>query len=263
LKRLILPVSSALFALFVACGGRSTDGSDSPVGGATCISVCQRIAGLDLACATSDCNVQCATDEGACAADVADYQDYLQCLEVATFICTTNGLSTNCPIPSCVSNQGGGAGGGVGGGGGGAVAGGGGGGVGGGVGGGGGGGGGGGTGGGGGGGGGSTLTDASCAAMNTQNDCFNCCGEVHTTGANNFDNYVGTCECMNPGVCAQECSSETCAGVAASPGDACDTCITNSLGQGGSCVGPVETACDADSDCNAYLNCGGGCNQPM
>lgn len=62
------------------------------------------------------------------------------------------------------------------------------------------------------------------------------------------------------GPCATQCAQSLCAPtpVDSQPGDPCDTCVNNSLGQGQACNAPVVNACKADTDCVALLTCVNG-----
>jgi hypothetical protein len=63
------------------------------------------------------------------------------------------------------------------------------------------------------------------------------------------------CACGTSGACSTQCASEVCSEIPAMEGDECYTCLSATLGSGGACDMPVETQCDADPGCAAYLSC--------
>jgi hypothetical protein len=93
-----------------------------------------------------------------------------------------------------------------------------------------------------------------------QTQCIDCCQTNHMTGIQNLVSYVQGCDCGNGAPCDQQCASEYCLnGGFQMQGDACSTCIDNSMGMGGQCLTPVSSQCQADQDCNAYLTCANAC----
>ena len=97
-------------------------------------------------------------------------------------------------------------------------------------------------------------TDMTCAAEATLGSCEQCCLTVHPTGYMTYHQALQACACSSPGACATECATEMCANQPTTTGDACETCITSSLMQGtGACYMPVDTACQADSDCTTLF----------
>jgi len=105
------------------------------------------------------------------------------------------------------------------------------------------------------------MTDQQCAAE-AEMACIDCCQTNHTSGIQALVMAIQSCACGTGGPCATTCASEYCAnGAVNTTGDACDTCISNSLDPdaGGACLTPVETACGAGSACDQYLSCANGC----
>jgi hypothetical protein len=116
---------------------------------------------------------------------------------------------------------------------------------------------------------GSGLTgDPACAAMATSAACTDCCDTNHQAGSETFFNAATACICGTGdagadaaqdagGPACPECLADLC--VSQNPGPACSTCFQAAMGQGGSCVKPVGTACTADTDCLADLACINAC----
>ena len=102
----------------------------------------------------------------------------------------------------------------------------------------------------------SPTGDAACLANPAT--CQTCCVNNHMTGVGVLDQAIITCDCgAGAGGCQTACATEICANppVGTTAGDACDTCISTSLGMTGACLQPVLTACQGNTDCNAYLTC--------
>ena len=102
----------------------------------------------------------------------------------------------------------------------------------------------------------SATGDAACLA--NPSTCVTCCANNHQAGVGVLDQAILTCDCgTGAGGCQTACATEICANPPAAPtaGDACDTCLNTSLGMTGACLQPVETACQANADCAAYLTC--------
>ena len=94
------------------------------------------------------------------------------------------------------------------------------------------------------------VDDTACGAKTTQTDCQQCCLGIHKAGYSVYDVALKGCACGSTGACASECATEYCAGTSPTMGDACYTCINNSLAPStGACYGAVGTACTADTDC--------------
>ncbi len=78
----------------------------------------------------------------------------------------------------------------------------------------------------------------------------------HMSGFQALVTEVQGCDCGNGGPCAQTCASEYCLNAMfAQQNDACEMCISNSLGQNGQCTAQVSSQCQADPNCTAYLTC--------
>jgi uncharacterized membrane protein YgcG len=91
--------------------------------------------------------------------------------------------------------------------------------------------------------------------------CTTCCNQQYSAGLRAFTTDVQTCDCGTSGPCASACATEFCAGKPTATGDACDTCIRNSLEQdaGGQCLASVASACEQNASCVAYLACATAC----
>ncbi len=98
------------------------------------------------------------------------------------------------------------------------------------------------------------LDDSTCDGLTTKGQCEQCCLKVHPTGYDVYHQALNDCLCTSPGACATECASETCANKPTTTGDACEQCITASLGSTGACYNNVATSCQADSDCTALFS---------
>jgi hypothetical protein len=101
--------------------------------------------------------------------------------------------------------------------------------------------------------------DAACAQKTSQSACIGCCQGNHKTGFNTIHTAANQCLCVSPGACKTECATEFCANKAESKGDPCDTCIGNAIQQSAACYQPINSACQADPDCTAYLTCAQPC----
>jgi len=107
------------------------------------------------------------------------------------------------------------------------------------------------------------MSDSDCQSM-TGTMCFGCCQTLHAPGPTTLFNAVQACVCGDGGGgCASTCATEYCqmAGKITTMNDACDMCIGNEMSPdaGGECLMPVENACMADTNCNAYVTCANGC----
>jgi hypothetical protein len=96
--------------------------------------------------------------------------------------------------------------------------------------------------------------------MSTNATCSQCCVQLHSAGQTTAVNALTSCACGTSGVCKTQCATEFCAKANTTAGDACDTCIQNSLspdaGAAG-CYNQFATACTNDPDCVAlYGNTG-------
>ena len=92
--------------------------------------------------------------------------------------------------------------------------------------------------------------------------CIQCCQSIHAAGIQALVQAIQQCDCGANGPCATACANEYCKnGSITSAGDACDTCLGNSLDPdaGGQCLGPVSSACATGSPCDQYLTCANGC----
>jgi hypothetical protein len=101
--------------------------------------------------------------------------------------------------------------------------------------------------------GGQPLDDTTCSNLSTKGQCEQCCLKVHPSGYGVYHQALVDCTCTAPGACATECATESCANKPTTPGDACEQCITSSLGQSGACYNPVASACQGDTDCTALF----------
>lgn len=104
-------------------------------------------------------------------------------------------------------------------------------------------------------------SDQACTQAGSTNACIGCCQTNHQTGSNTFIQAAQTCECTSPGACKTPCAATYCAATPQTPDTTCNTCISNSLDPdaGGACLTPIETACNGDPDCQAYLACANAC----
>jgi hypothetical protein len=112
--------------------------------------------------------------------------------------------------------------------------------------------------------------DQTCAAQTTNQTCQQCCAQVHTAGYQTFANALLQCACGTTGGCASACAMSACASSpsAPSPGDACDTCISQDVlpaGDAGTtpCDQPIVNACGADPNCGAFALCARACVAKM
>jgi hypothetical protein len=97
--------------------------------------------------------------------------------------------------------------------------------------------------------------DMVCGEQADQSDCASCCNTDHAAGNAYLWDALVSCACSSGGPCVANCASEACAGADVTEGDACDTCLNDSLSSSGACEGPVLASCDADADCLADVVC--------
>lgn len=99
-----------------------------------------------------------------------------------------------------------------------------------------------------------------CASSANQNACYTCCENQVPSGVPFLDNEWGKCQCEAPGVCAQACANEYCAGFGVQPGGSCDSCLAanNSM-----CNTQADNACAANATCAKLFACAAnsGCAQ--
>jgi hypothetical protein len=103
--------------------------------------------------------------------------------------------------------------------------------------------------------------DGPCVGQ-TGGACLACCKQVHAEG--NATASAATYGCLCDGsVCASACSSSYCVtGVLPDAATACGQCevaARSEDGDGGACYHAILTACQADPDCVALVNCDHGC----
>ena len=95
------------------------------------------------------------------------------------------------------------------------------------------------------------MTNA-CATSADQNSCYDCCENQVPSGVPFLDNEWGKCQCEAPGICAQACASEYCAGFGVQPGGACDNCLA---ANDSSCNTQADNVCAADATCSKLFAC--------
>jgi hypothetical protein len=110
---------------------------------------------------------------------------------------------------------------------------------------------------------GGTDPDQGCYSL-ADGGCYDCCDQHHMTGSTTYYDALFTCVCTAANCqtqCAQtDCSMADDAG-SSMTGDPCDLCEQQYAPDdgGGACGTPIATACNADPDCTAWLNCGNNC----
>jgi hypothetical protein len=114
----------------------------------------------------------------------------------------------------------------------------------------------------------SGVADLACESLPTDDQCWNCCTNNHTSGSTVWNNAFYDCVCGPPdgtqGICQTQCAQTDCSAAydAGGPeaGDPCDTCENDSLGtDGGACASSVGTLCGQSPDCLAFSNCFNNC----
>jgi len=92
-----------------------------------------------------------------------------------------------------------------------------------------------------------------CSSSTSADDCTNCCFSAHQNGADVYQGAAGECACDQPGACATQCANSFCGqnGDMPQPGDACDRCLSGAS----DCISQALSACQADQDCQAMLDC--------
>lgn len=119
-------------------------------------------------------------------------------------------------------------------------------------------------------------SDGGCGGASAS--CRTCCRTEHTKGYDTLVVAEYECACkpgicgavdggaidagsadastLGTGACANECATKS------TPGAACDACLVDSVGtmaSPGPCYADVSKACQADTDCTAYVTCLQGC----
>jgi hypothetical protein len=106
-----------------------------------------------------------------------------------------------------------------------------------------------------------SSVDPTCAAQASYNACLACCQQGYPTALAVLATATTACDCGPNGQCQTSCATEFCQNQTANPGDACYTCLANSLvADAGVCFGQVNTACNSDPGCAAYNACSLPCN---
>jgi len=108
--------------------------------------------------------------------------------------------------------------------------------------------------------------DVSCAALASE-ACYTCCEAHHPAGSTIHQTAVDDCVCGPPNgtgaVCQAQCASTDCSSNddagSSQAGDPCDLCTTQATDPGGKCETPVQTACQVNPDCIAYVACTDQC----
>lgn len=111
------------------------------------------------------------------------------------------------------------------------------------------------------------VSDNACDMMSTDDACYNCCANNHTSGANIWNTAFYDCICSPPngnqGLCQTQCANTDCSSSADAgapeAGDPCDTCETDVTGADGGCTPGITSACNASADCVAFNNCVNNC----
>jgi hypothetical protein len=96
-----------------------------------------------------------------------------------------------------------------------------------------------------------------CGATKTYDACISCCVNAHPGGAKTYNNALAACLCK-PGNCRVQCSSSLCASPMADPNGSCNVCAADKYTN---CSTDVTTACTADADCNALMQCAVACDK--
>ncbi len=107
--------------------------------------------------------------------------------------------------------------------------------------------------------------DQACGEEASLQGCAQCCATNHPTGYKTFADTLLACACEGTGAdggagpCAEDCADTACNSTPAQPTAACNTCLQNSVGQGGGCQQAVSDACTAEADCLAQQKCVAQC----
>jgi hypothetical protein len=92
-------------------------------------------------------------------------------------------------------------------------------------------------------------TNGQCSGQQTFDTCMQCCDQAFPGGFEVDANAFGQCACESPGVCAQACAGNFCAGGQATA--ACEQCL-NAATQ---CNTAAETTCNANASCKGVFTC--------
>ena len=103
---------------------------------------------------------------------------------------------------------------------------------------------------------GSGGNDSQCAALSTSTACEDCCVGNHPSGNMFFNDALAQCECGSFGDCADACATTFCVDSSMSDSN-CDSCIQESQQLLGDC--DETSACMANMDCSALLDCINAC----
>jgi hypothetical protein len=91
--------------------------------------------------------------------------------------------------------------------------------------------------------------DDQCGSTTSGQDCYQCCADAHPKGSQVMDEAYFGCICDQ--ACQSECSTSCANQTPPKQGDACDTCSQGA----DECMQAEEQACQADSDCKAFMAC--------
>jgi hypothetical protein len=92
-------------------------------------------------------------------------------------------------------------------------------------------------------------TTGQCAAQQTFDTCMQCCDQSFPGGFDIDAQAFGQCACVSPGVCAQACAGNFCAGGQATP--ACEQCLAAAV----QCETVAEQTCNANASCSGAFTC--------
>jgi len=102
--------------------------------------------------------------------------------------------------------------------------------------------------------------DLDCPNAGGAQACNQCCQGNHDEGANTYLQALLGCACADD-LCGPVCEKTICAAQPSQPDQACITCVqgTQSPDAGKSCLNDESTACKANADCMALVQCASAC----
>lgn len=101
------------------------------------------------------------------------------------------------------------------------------------------------------------VEQTTCADETTAASCGQCCQTEHEKGSTTYLTALLECACQAD-VCATACKTTYCAATPKNADAACEECIDGEA-FGTACEAPIQTACEADADCVALIQCAQPC----
>ncbi len=101
---------------------------------------------------------------------------------------------------------------------------------------------------------GGTKPVGACIGSSTQSSCKTCCDAKNPGGNDRLLGLLAACLCTS-NVCLSACTASICAEPPAALDGPCSACESAASKDPGSCVGSVNSQCNADAKCQPYTAC--------